>query len=589
MKRNKLWKRIAVVLLAGCTVMGCLTDCGNTAAETQAKDSAVSESSENVESSLTEEVKESEEVIPEVADLTYWCAILNSATLLNDLGEMPMMQEAMEKNYVNIEFFHPSTNLTEAFNLKLSSGDFEDIVEYKWSSYAGGPAQAIADGVIIDLAPYIEEGLAPNFKKVLDENPEIAKQVTTDEGQIFCFPAIGEKSVNVTSGYYFRQDMLEKVNMEAPTTIDEWEAVLTAFKDELGVEKPLSGTAANFIGTSSWIAGAFDTYSGYYIRDGKVQYGFLDESYKDYIATINKWYEAGIIDAEIFGNDSSIVNSNLLNDRSAVGFGYIGSAIGTLTNSAAETNPDFKLVGVQYPVLEKGDEPKFINRSWDVRTDHAAAITTACENVEAAIRFLDFWYSEEGSLMKNFGTEGVSYEMIDGYPTYTDLILKNPDGYSISDALGGYTRAANPSVGLIDVRYYEQYYQLEEQVEAMYTWNEYADNAISVLMPSVTPTSDESEELAVIENAVKTYVEEELTKFIMGLRNMEEWDSFIETVKGMNVERAIEIRQGAYDRYMARQFVGLRVSLDTLNFYKYVLKRLGVRYEKVVKIKKGYI
>lgn len=552
MKRNKLWKRIAVVLLAGCTVMGCLTGCGNTAAETQVKDSAVSESSENAESSLTEEVKESEEVIPEVADLTYWCAILNSATLLNDLGEMPMIQEAMEKNYVNIEFFHPSTNLTEAFNLKLSSGDFEDIVEYKWSSYAGGPAQAIADGVIIDLAPYIKEGLAPNFKKVLDENPEIAKQVTTDEGQIFCFPAIGEKSVNVTSGYYFRQDMLEKVNMEAPTTIDEWEAVLTAFKDELGVEKPLSGTAANFIGTFSWIAGAFDTYSGYYVRDGKVQYGFLDESYKDYIATINKWYEAGIIDAEIFGNDSSIVNSNLLNDRSAVGFGYIGSAIGTLTNSAAETNPDFKLVGVQYPVLEKGDEPKFINRSWDVRTDHAAAITTACENVEAAIRFLDFWYSEEGSLMKNFGTEGVSYEMIDGYPTYTDLILKNPDGYSISDALGGYTRAANPSVGLIDVRYYEQYYQLEEQVEAMYTWNEYADNAISVLMPSVTPTSDESEELAVIENAVKTYVEEELTKFIMGLRNMEEWDSFIETVKGMNVERAIEIRQGAYDRYMAR-------------------------------------
>ena len=270
---------------------------------------------------------------------------------------------------------------------------------------------------------------APNFKKVLDENPEIAKQVTTDEGQIFCFPAIGEKSVNVTSGYYFRQDMLEKVNMEAPTTIDEWEAALTAFKDESGVEKPLSGTSANFIGTSSWLAGAFDTYSGYYIRDGKVQYGFLDASYKDYIATMNKWYEAGLIDAEIFGNDSKIVNSNLLNDKSAVGFGHIGSAIGTLTNSAAETNPAFKLVGVQYPVLEEGDEPKFINRSWDVRTDHAAAITTACEDVEAAIRFLDFWYSEEGSLMKNFGTEGVSYEMVDGYPTYTDLILKNPDGW----------------------------------------------------------------------------------------------------------------------------------------------------------------
>lgn len=550
MKCSKSWKRIAAVMLAGCTVMGSMAGCGSKDAETKTTDSVAVES---VASSASEEVKESsEEVIPEVADLTYWCAILNSATLLNDLGEMPMIQEAMEMNYVNIEFFHPSTNLTEAFNLKLSSGEFEDIVEYKWSSYAGGPAQAIADGVIIDLAPYIEAGLAPNFKKILDENPEIAKQVTTDEGQIYCFPAIGDASVNVTSGYYFRQDMLEKVSIEAPTTIEEWEAALTAFKAELGVEKPLTGTSANFIGTSSWLAGAFGTYSGYYVRDGKVQYGFLDASYKDYIETINKWYEAGLIDAEIFGNDSKVVNSNLLNDKSAVGFGYIGSAIGTLTNSAAETNPDFKLVGVQYPVLKEGDEPEFINRSWDVRTDHAAAITTACEDVEAAIRYLDFWYSEEGTLMKNFGTEGVSYEMVNGYPTYTDLILNNPDGYSISDTLGGYTRAANPSVGLIDVRYYEQYYQLEEQVEAMYTWNEYADNAVSVLMPSVTPTSDESEELALIENAVKTYVEEELTKFIMGLRSMDEWDSFVETVKGMNVERAIEIRQGAYDRYMER-------------------------------------
>ena len=546
MNYNKIWKRIATTALASSMVMGCLTGCGDTTKETQVVESVTTESN------VVESVEPTPEPVPEVANLTYWCELQNSKTLLTNLGEMPIIQEASEKTYVNLEFLHPATTAKEQFNLMMASGDYEDIMEYNWSAYPGGPTQAIADGVIVDLKPYIDKGLAPNFKKILDENPEIAKQITTDEGEIYAFPPIGDDSVNVTGGFIFRQDMLEKVGMKAPETIAEWEAVLTAFKEQLGVEKPLTGQTKVLIGANSYIAGAFDTFSGYYIRDGKVQYGFMDAGYKDYITTMNKWYEAGLIDQEIFGNDGKAQNANLLNDRSGVVYGFIGGGIGTLTNNAAETNPSFKLVGVNFPVLKAGQTIRFMARTWDVRTTANAAITTACEDVEAAIRYLDFWYSEEGQIMKNFGTEGLSYNMVNGYPTYTDLILNNPDGHAIDAALGGYTRAAQPSVGIIDRRYYEQYYVLPEQVDAMILWNENADNAVDVLMPTVTPTSEESEELAVIEGAITTYVEEELTKFIMGLRDMSEYDSFVETLKGMNIDKAIAIRQAAYDRYNAR-------------------------------------
>ena len=433
MKYNKIWKRIATTVLTGSMVMGCLVGCGDSKKETQVAESVTTESA------VVESVEPTPEPVPEVADLTYWCELQNSKTLLTNLGEMPIIQEASEKTYVNLEFLHPSTTAKEQFNLMMASGDYEDIMEYSWTSYPGGPSQAIADGVIIDLMPYIEEGLAPNFKKILDENPEIAKQITTDEGQIYAFPPIGDASVNVTGGFIFRQDMLDKVGTKSPETIAEWESVLTAFKEQLGVEKPLTGQTKVLIGSTSYLAGAYDTFSGYYVREGKVQYGFMDASYKDYIATMNKWYEAGLIDQEIFGNDSKTVNANLLNDRSGVIYGFIGSGIGTLTNNAAETNPSLKLVGANFPVLEAGQTIRFMPRTWDVRTNYQAAITTKCEDVEAAIRYLDFWYSEEGQLMKNFGTEGVSYNMVNGYPTYTDLILKNPDGHSISNALGGYT------------------------------------------------------------------------------------------------------------------------------------------------------
>ncbi len=549
MKSKTMWKRIAATFLTGCMIMGSLTGCGDTNTETQATGSATSETQGTVASSEVEEVKEP-------VELTYYGKILAASSTLTTLNEMEIMKVADEKCNTKVTYVHPASGTEkEDFNLKLTSMQFEDIVEYSWGSYGGGPTQALEDGVIIDLAPYIEAGYAPNFKKILEENPEIAKQITTDDGRIYAFPAIGDPSVNVSQGFYFRGDMLEAVGKEAPETIAEWEEVLTAFKNDLGIEAPFTGTSVHLIGGNSYLAGAFGTYSGYYVKDGKVQYGFITEEYKEYIQTMVRWYENGLIDQNIFGNDSKATQTQLLNDKSAVAYGAIGSAIGTFTNNAKaneNTNPDFKLVAVQYPVVNKGDEPVFINRSWDARTANQAAISGSCKNVEAAVAYLDFWYSEEGNLLKNFGVEGVSYEMVNGAPVYTDEIMKNPDGLSIAQALGKYTRASQPTVGKIDVRYYEQYYELQEQIDAMKLWNAYSDNAVSVLMPPTTQTAEEAEELAILESAIKTYVEEEVTKFVMGTRDMSEWDAFVETVKGMDVERAIEIKQAAYNRYMAR-------------------------------------
>ena len=42
----------------------------------------------------------------------------------------------------------------------------------------------------------------------------------------------------------------------------------------------------------------------------------------------------------------------------------------------------------------------------------------------------------------NFGVEGESYELKDGYPTFTDLILNNPDGLSATQALSKYTHCS---------------------------------------------------------------------------------------------------------------------------------------------------
>ncbi len=557
MKNSKVWKRMFAVALAGCLVAGCLTACGDSKATTtsESKSTTTSESTVTSESTAQKET-ESAPIEPEVVALSYWGGLeSNAQATLTSLNDMEMLNIAQEKTYTDVTYFHPATGTEkEQFNLKLANLELEDIMEYNWiSSYAGGPAQAIADGILIDLTPYIEQGYAPNFKKILDENPDIKKQISTDEGQIYAFPAIALKDgVNVSGGPLVRADLVEKVNMEMPVTIEDWEKLLTAYKEELGLASPFTGQTANLIGATAWFTGAYDTFAGYYLRDGKVQYGFIDDNFKEYLTTMNKWYENGLIDQDIFGNDGKIVNSNILNDKSGAMFGNIGSHIGTLTNSAKETNPTLKLQGVTFPVAKEGDSAKYINRSFEVRANNQAAITTACENIEAAMRYLDYFYSEEGVIAKNFGVEGVSYEMVNGAPVYTDEILKNPDGLSIAHALGKYTRASSPSVGIIDRRYNEQYYQLQEQVDAMNLWNTDNSAALEVLLPPITATSDESEELAIISESLNAYVQEECTKFIMGLRDISEFDDFVETCISLGAEDAIAIKQAGYDRYMAR-------------------------------------
>ena len=60
-----------------------------------------------------------------------------------------------------------------------------------------------------------------------------------------------------------------------------------------------------------------------------------------------------------------------------------------------------------------------------------------CEDIELAMRVLDYAYSEEGYMYYNFGTEGETYTLDEeGKPVYTDLIMKDPDG--INNALDKY-------------------------------------------------------------------------------------------------------------------------------------------------------
>lgn len=545
-KMKERLKRVSALLLATVMVASCFIGCGK-------KEEAADAPAENA---ATEDVAAEEFSYPADTDvtLTYWMELnANVAANYNNMAETTFGKNLMEQTGINVEYTHPAVGqVAEAFNLLMSDKVLPDIIEYSWLGYSGGPEKAIKDGVIIPLNDIIDQ-YCPNLKAYLEANPEIDRMVKTDDGTYYCFPFVrGGDTLLTSTGLVVREDWLKELELEVPTTIEEWETVLTAFKEEKGAAAPFTYqySSGGLTNNNPW-AYAYGVTRNFYLDDsGKVVYGAVQDGYKEYLQLMNKWMKEGLLDVDLLTLTGDQVAAKITNGSAGASFGYCGSGMGNWTTAGQATDPNYNLVAAPYPTLVDGEKPEMGQRDNNYIGTGSAAISTSCENVELAARLLDYAYSEEGRMLYNFGEEGTSYELVDGEPHYTDLLLKNPDGLSITHAMGGYIRANYNGPFVQDEAYAQQYYSLDTQKEAVKIWAD--TNMAKHVVPPITPTTDEAKEQSQIMNEINTYRDEYTIKFILGTADFSEWDTYVETIYGMGLDRVLEIQNGALDRYNAR-------------------------------------
>lgn len=489
-----------------------------------------------------------EETNGEVKKLTYWSNLTSYAsTVVNNMADTPLYQKIMEITGTEIEFIHPPQGqATEKFNIMIASDELPDIIQHNWQNYPGGPQKAIDDKVIIDINEY--KDFAPNINAYLAENDDARRMATTDSNAMFAFPCIrGSDDLKVTTGLIIRQDWLDELNLEMPETVEEWETVLRTFKEKKGAKAPLSISMSN-MKASHLFAGAFDVGIDYYLDDGQMKYGMLEPGFKDFLALMNKWYKEGLLDPDFSTLDTKIIDSNILNGMSGAIAGALGSGIGRYMSSATEEG--FQLVGAPFPTGEKGTLPEFGYWQPAVAAGNAAAISYDCKDKETAVKLLDFGYGEEGMMLFNFGIEGESYEMQDDYPKYTEMITDNEEGLAMTVALSKYTLAYDAGPFIQDRRYLEQYANLPEQQQAWATWKN--TNMSEHVVPYLYVKEGEVSELANLNNSIDTYANEMIIKFIMGTEPIENYDAAVAQLKERGVERVIEMKQAAYERYLSK-------------------------------------
>ncbi len=486
--------------------------------------------------------------------------------LLDTWADHTVFKEMEKLTGITIEFMEVALSAkAEQFGIVAASGDLPDIFKEAGPLY-GSTEAAVEDEILLPLNDYLEEN-APNYLRLLNSDETYWPQAVNSNGDVVEFYAFTVEGAGInTSGTMIRQDWLDELSLTVPETYDELHDVLSAFKTAYDIRSPLAiNSAAPYAALAEGYGlGYFywnldnRTENTSYLRNynGTVGLTITDAAYKDYVTMLAQWYAEGLLDPDFIsipgGDNSADMLERIYTGQSGV-FQLQLSDIDTVLESASDA--DMALSGMAAPVREHGDE--IYTKAISVTSVNTGlSITPACEDVALAVRWLDAWYSDQGFLITNYGEEGVTYTLDEnGEPVWTDLILNNPDG--LNPALATILYTAMTAIGSEwigikrgdIIRMADTYTQ--EQLDLIDVWHANISQDISYTMPNVYLTAEESAEFSLIWADISTLARENIIKFIVGDRPLEEYDSYLETLMATGGERAIEIYQAALDRYLA--------------------------------------
>lgn len=592
-KDGECMKKFLALLLALCLTMGLMAGCGNTASsgaessapaasedaqtteeETPAEEpaeeagSAAEEAGSSAETAATGEVTEyamevfgtdqAPEAISYPIDTDESLSLVATfpdplfASYPNAMADCSIYKAAEEATGVHVEYQGMSTSASnEQFNVMVASGSYPDLIGWGLN-FANGDSAEVDEDVILDLTEYIPQ-YAPNYFKLLSTDDELLRTAVSASGYITAFCGLTTEQSGQKAGLVIRTDLLDKLGLDKPYTMEEWEDTLAAFKDE-GLEQPLVMLAPGAI-QDNWIASAFDvaafcnsfpmSVAPTYVVDGEIKFGPIEDGFLDYITLMNDWYTKGYIDPDFISINSNWNGADYSNAITTGEAGIFYTDWGNIGGYIEASEIDGFALEATYDMHASEDSVNHFGAFTLKAASNGFRISSNCENVELACQWGDWWYSDEGSLLANYGVEGEGFEYVDGVPTFTDLVTDSEWG--MRDALLIY--ASNGTINcVIDNNAVASGYSDVDKA-APEIWAEGVDGEY-VIPSSMTLTAEEQTEAAGIYSDIQTLCMEYIAKFITGDISLDEYDSFVSDIESMGIQDYLDIYQTAYDRYM---------------------------------------
>lgn len=558
------------LLLVTVLLIGCFAGCGNNTANSDGSGTAPVASQEapkeateadvqTVEDSFAEQSNQEDEsdLEPSVTieypipgdyhfEVLYSKPTILDSTIMSgeDFDASLAWDTAVANTGVTLEWQSVSEQAWDTqISLIMAAGDYPDACNSD-IDYPTKKVGLVEDEVMMELTDLITDNM-PNYSALLNSDEDFANCVYESNGQLIQIQSRAGTFIN--SGLNIRTDWLRELGMETPTTIEELETFLLACKDKYGLTNSFEMLADLNVGLArSYNIKCEGDRMGYQLAEEgseEIVWSATLPAFRDYIELLRTWYEKGIFNDDYLNvsNQNGNVSSTFMGGNAAAwNFDCSG-----MLSTDIEATPIADLMLVDDPTTNVSgitDEAK-------TGSTGKMMLFNGCDNPEIFLQFLDYFFSEEGNLLANWGIEGETYTIGDnGKPSYTELVLGDSDCFMYllrSARYGLYWAPTDFDVSLMIADY------TPEQYEAVDMWVATRDSYLCYA-PNFQLSSEDLETVNSYETDCSTYFWEQVYKVISCQLTMEDFDIAVQTTLDMGMTQVVDAYNHSYSEFLAQ-------------------------------------
>ncbi len=524
----------------------------------------------------------------------------SESTVKTELGEFPLVREKksisimipwkadknIEDNWLNRKYEEmtnvhvdwqtaPFDGYKEKRNIVLAGGSLPDAIcgmdSYNFT--AAEEMQYGSQGQLLKLNDLIEKN-SIYFKGLMEKDDTIRKMIAWNDGSIYSFPRINVcYHCNFSQKMWINRVWLENLSLEMPETTDDVYHVLKAFKekdangngdpdDEIPFLSPKSGWHHELDG---FLMNAFcysDAATKVAAENGKVVYTPAKDEYREGLRYINKLYKEGLIAPESFTNTTSDNSKlNMSGDRTVIG-ATLGGYYGMFVKKDRFT--DYEIMA---PI--EGPDGFVMSPNFTLQRDVTRgifAITSSAKDPALIVRWLDWFYSEEGTVANNSGEQGVDWKYAeDGdkdyngkQAKYESLERAEDDPYyenvTLTQSIPMNTSKEFRECWVAPQDYYSDHPEAGEmQLFVRSKPYEKAAPPAAETLPYLTVSEDRVADYTRIKTELDDYTNDAIVQFITGAMDIDkDWDKFIKQLKRIGLDEYLEMSQEAYTEFLGR-------------------------------------
>ncbi len=475
------------------------------------------------------------------------------STYIDWIKELKWYDVAEERTGITVDYIYGPEEFSDCYSevdQRIISNTLPDAVMTKLAqTNVYGP-----QGVFADLAPYIAK-YAPNIQAYIDANPTYKALVTNADGAIY---ALAKETPIFADLIGYRADHFAKagVDPDSIVTVEDFTNAMRTLKAYYGADNknyyPLCGrdTPIRF---AAWFAAASNISStesnGIYVS-GHYKDGSLDimaDGAYTMVETMKTWYDEGLINPDWIAGTMGEADweATMLNGNGSIFYDYYNRAQWFMNNGGPDNDPDYQMAVLNFFKDENGNPlPVTTSLKYNDETCTGVNANASEETIKAILTFIDYFYSEEGMILANYGVEGESYAVAEDGSKYFivdyDTEESTPAGEKRWSFLSDRLTVCKP---VDDV--------------AFFKWNAplIAEAAGRLFVPENMMTSyvlkftdGQSKELSNLVAAVYDAQMAGIVSFINGDRELtaDEWAAFQDEMNGLGLSRIEEIQLAAY-------------------------------------------